>query len=907
MSDPIYFGCGEFVPGGEPITVGNLPTPSPTVIVPSLDPPGEKQPPFIEPKVPGPPKFKCVKTNLSFAPSPKFGFEYINSFFQYCLPCNGAQNFQFPDPPFNPNPNDSECLWVDKIECDDNCPNPQQLIPNFSQTQPPAGGPVFSPAATPEVPHKCRQTLFICPDDLNLANPRVLQVTNECIPCSPLNSTGSNVLQRMGSPVLKGSRGVKKFETDCIHSSKANCEANCPPVSPTGMNLVSDCNEPLSVASQSTSFVNPKDPANLGYTNVSIPGQAGGVSLGVTNVSQPTSNGGSFNVQVVNVEELGANQPTVSQNPVGTNSQIYHNTFNWFTKNQPISRSTFTGSQAYPEIFKNQVISNVGYLLNNQGSTEAWDESMLFSIKLEHIEQSLQPSLLAAFESIHEIGGQLVGKALFFQMIKRHLFEGTLSEVDPNYYITLASNQSNDRRVAYTSLTDRDASERAALGLVSEGSVTADSSSSQLINLQQRQSRRERRFLTDINARISNNVASGPVDIDLTLEDIGFDVSTLAGGEYKMTLGDGDGYYIPAKLADGTEIPLLLLTDVSSTFYVPAGVRFNALKLAKQDSSYTILATAVNGQNEFVAGDTGPSAIDPLYLTLDLSSVEFDTNANPLISNYKGTYNVEKDQDVIDRHAKNNGLSITRVNIDYRDPIFRYILDSGSLSLSLNDINLTTILDPKDLPNGSRIARNMPFGLIITPVMGSKHNPFNGQSKLENFVDPFVRTIRLIPDINITDLEVSKPDLEEVNLFNDTGGDLRVGLAEPNDTQNVIYKYQASDVRYTDTFYVDGEYTTSANIPSVSTNGISYMVRDVIDYIKTEYNPETITWYDVIRRMPLNRVGEFLNSTNSRIVNELERGFRDNIKIKSVLNTGKDLESSFLEDDDKTIIRESDR
>ena len=905
MSDPIYFGCGEFVPGGEPITVGNLPTPAPTVIVPSLDPPGEIQPPFIEPKNPDPPKFKCVRVDLSLAPTPKFGFEYVNAFFQYCLPCDGAENNQFPDPPFNPNPNDPECQWVDKIECDNNCPNPQQPIPNLSQVPSQGGGAVFSPAPAPDVPYKCRQTLFICPDDLNLANPRVLQIKNECIPCSPLNPTGSNVLQSMGSPVLKGSRGVKKFETDCIHSSKANCEAACPPTAPTGMNLVSDCNEPLSVASQST--VNPGNFGSLGYTNVSVPGQVGGVSIGVTNVSQPTSNGGSFNVQVVNVEELGANQPTVAQNPIGTNSQIYHNTFNWFTKKQPISQATFTGSQAYPEIFKNQVISNVGYLINNQGTTEAWDESMLFSVKLEHIEQSLQPSLLAAFESIHEIGGQLVGKNSFLQMIKRHLFEGTLSEVDVNYYTALAESQLSDRRVAYRSLNDRDASERAALGLVSEGSIPADSASPTLVNLQQRQSRRERRFLTDINARISNNVVSGPVDIDLTLEDIGFDVSTLAGQEYKITIGDGDGYYIPAKLADGTEIPLLLLTDVSSTFYVPAGVRFNALKLAKQDSAYTILATAVNGQNEFVAGDTGPSAIDPLYLTLDLSSVEFDTNANPLISNYKGTYNVEKDQDVIDRHAKNNGLAITRVNIDYRDPIFRYILDSGSLSLSLNDINLTTILDPKDLPNGSRIARNMPFGLIITPVMGSKHNPFNGQSKLEGFVDPFVRTIRLIPDINITDLEVSKPDLEEVNLFNETGGDLKVGLAEPNDTQNVIYKYQASDARYTDTFYIDGEYTTSANITSVSTNGISYMVRDVIDYIKTEYDPETITWYDVIRRMPLNKVGEFLHSTNSRIVNELERGFRDNIKIKSVLNTGKDLESSFLEDDDKTIIRESDR
>ena len=511
-------------------------------------------------------------------------------------------------------------------------------------------------------------------------------------------------------------------------------------------------------------------------------------------------------------------------------------------------------------------------------------------------------------------------------MVRKHLLTGTLDDFDSNYYISLAQRQQNDARVRFTGLEDRDISERAGLGLIGSQSVVADSN--QLINLQKRQSRRQRRFLTDINANldvaqlneVERKLGGLPADVaalipkqftfkefKIPLSDLGFQVSALNGNTFNLTIGDGDGYYIPSKLSNNTEIPLFLNTDIENTFYVPDSTRRTALELFKESSEYTLQVSAATDKNEFVAGDTGVTSLIPLYLTLDLSSVEFEPNSNPLTSRYKGRYEVESNQTLIDQHSKNNGFAVTRVNIDYRDPIYRYILDGGKVELSLNDVNFSSILDPEDYPGGVRISRNIPFGLVVTPVRGSKFNPFNGQSSLASFEEDHVRTLRLSSDIDISDSDPNKTALEEVNLFNDTGGDLRVGIGEPVDSQNVIYKYSATDPRFTNTFFKNGEYSTSADITPVSSQGLSFMVKDVIDYIVDNHSSSSILWYDVIRRMPLNEVGHFIYDSDPRFIGKLEQGFRSNLKIKFLLNTNKDVSDKLLPDDDKTIIKTGDR
>lgn len=897
----IRFGCGEFVPGGEPIIVPDLRPPGPPTLVPDLSSKIPEIPPFIPPSGP-PDKFACLEISPGEgAPPAPAGEFYTNPPFRKCFPCDGALNKTGVGPGLNPSYNDPQCTFTSIAACKAVCTNPTARLPEpsgggISQAGPargpavggPAGGSTGRPggpaaggptAAAPLVPevtrpttgggarfYRCRQTVFMCPQDIGVQfNPRILTIQHNCVLCNTLDPNVGNGLSSVGPPKVVGSQALQTFESGCVYTSKAQCDNSCPP-GPITANFVNDCFDPLSVAT----------------TN----------SVG----------GGRIPVVTINVSKSEPiAQVSISNNE--PNSKIYHNVYNFFSQQQSTEPNTFGTNNSYPNIFKNVVAAQVANLINMEGSRASWNESMIFSLNLDQVEFSLDPELLAAFDTIHRPGGQLVGREFFLEMVRKHLLAGTLSEFDPEHYKSIAKRQLNDRRIRYTGTFNRETSDRAALGLIGQGAVVVDSS--QLVNLEQRQIRRQRRLNTDVDAKVLLCVRNETETKDLFLTDAGIDVQTLENKNIAIPTGDGDGYYMAVERADKSDIPLVTVSDFSSTFYVPPETRYNALTLFEEDRAYILQASSVENQNEFVAGDAGPSSLTPLYLTLDLNSVSYGNNPNPLVSRYEGNYKVEKRQSVIDEHSKNNGLAVSRVNIDYRDPIYRYILDGGSVSLSLNDINLTTILNPKDYPDGVRIARNIPFGLIITPVAGSKYNPFNGQSQLASYGEPMVRTLRLSQDIDTFDSKVSKPELEEINLYNETGGDLRVGLAEPVDSQNIIYKYDDTKETYTNTFYRNGEYTTSGS--TVSSTGLSYLVKDVLDYIVDTYNPGTISWYDVIRRMPINKVGEFLYDSNIDLISELERGYRRGLRISSVLNTPNNLEPRLLSDDDMTIIKEGER
>jgi hypothetical protein len=641
-----------------------------------------------------------------------------------------------------------------------------------------------------------------------------------------------------------------------------------------------------------------QDPTFLASDPKQIPGTA------ISQVQQlPTANGESFDVLVLDVEKLASQQQVinaVTQN--NSNSQLYHNSYNFFINQQ--TNPNFVNNSLYLNVFKNQIPSVLFNLIANPGSQLPWNESMLFPITIEVIRESLNTELLSAFQQIHKPGGQLVGDTFFLEAVRRHVLEGTLNEFDYSYYLELASRQQRDERVVFNASLNRERNELAALELISQKALIADSSFSELKNINKWQSRRSRRFNTDIDAKVLVELIDNATIKDLYLTDAGVDVETLNEEILSVPTGNGDGYYMHVSRSDNSNTPLVTTNNIKNTYYVPPNARVNALKMANKSSSYRLTSTSVTNQNEFVIGDSGASAFEPMYLILDLKTLKYTQDSNPLFCSYGGDYYVETNQDIIDEHSINNGMCVSRVNLDYKDPLYRYILDSKKASLSLNDINFKTLLNPEEYSNGKNISRNMPFGLIITPVAGSKFNPFNSQSTLESFSEPFVRSINLDASLDVDDFSESYSELTELVLYDETNGESRVGLVEPEDIHNRIYKYNPSNKNYLNNFYTEDGYVSG--VSATSSNGVSYLVKDVLDYIIDTYGSGTITWYDVIRRMPINRVGELLYSLNDSLVSELERGFRRGLNIKSVLNTYDDL-SGILPDDNKAIIKNKDR
>jgi len=404
--------------------------------------------------------------------------------------------------------------------------------------------------------------------------------------------------------------------------------------------------------------------------------------------------------------------------------------------------------------------------------------------------------------------------------------------------------------------------------------------------------RRQRRLNEDVRVKLTLENGSIP------LTNAGLIVQDISGNCENMTTGDGDGYYINYSTIDSGVVPLLTQNEASSTYYVSPEARYNALTLFGVSPDPTLGVTSQSGSHEFVSGDTGASSLEPLYFELVLSSISSLDNNNPLVDTLFATYQLLTDQTLIDEHSKNNGFAVTRANLDYRDPMYRYAQESSAITIQQNDITFRALKDSRSPEDRAIFARNVPFGIVVTPVMGSKFNPFNGFSRVTSFGDTVSRSLEFSPSFQFSDDEERSSELQEVNLYNESG-DIKVGVFEPVDTQNYTYKFDPLATNMANTYFVDGAYGSAA--PAVSANGIGYLTQ-VVDTLYSTYEPEEVTWFDVFRRLTVNKLGELFYNTSKSFLKDLEKGNRNEMKINHVIGGKLDRLDQILVDDDNVVI-----
>jgi hypothetical protein len=470
-----------------------------------------------------------------------------------------------------------------------------------------------------------------------------------------------------------------------------------------------------------------------------------------------------------------------------------------------------------------------------------------------------------------------------------------MNEFQPNHFIETYNAQSSNQRVSILPPRDRETAERAALGLMQIASIPADTSKLKSIELWQ--VRRQRRLNEDIGARIPVCPIDNEVS-NLFVDNAGICTSTEENGTIPMQNGDGDGYYMYFNTVEGGCKPFQYESNIANTFYVQNELRNTALRVAGVDFGITLTAKSTT-QNELTPGDQNQITFEPLYLALELSSVSGIPESNSLVDTTTARYTLLTDQTLINEHTDSNGFAVTRANLDYRDPLYRYIKETSSVILEQKDLTFRAFDSNNSIVNGSVLSRNIPFGLIITPVNGSKFNPFNGSSKIKEFGNTITRSIRMVPDIQYGDSDPKPNQLEQINLFDE--GNLRVGVAEPNDLQNITYRFYASSPTLTNTA-LNG-FTYQSSFQQVSSYGMSYLVKDVVDYLVSSQNPEVMSWYDVYSRMPLNRFGELLYDNNQELLNQLSNGFRNDVKIVNILNRLDQDSLPILEPDSKVILQ----
>ena len=951
INDPTQFPCGvgpiagsQGGGGSEPPVTGGVLVPKPSRI---------PIPPFQPSIPPDRPNIKCVLIfDLENAPPPKKGFKYKNNVYRECFPCDGGQNTRGYGPAANPSPGDAGCVYVDINTCEVQCDNPLQRLPGDIVPPPPGGGggggqqPQGQPAAAKPAQgiqppptgniqyYKCVATqLGICPDpqQLDLSEATLLAVGTECVQCSP---------------VFVSSNGVVVPDPECQFSSLALCQANC--ISPTFTNLTcptpqdppltgvggtTTTNEPTSQGGATLGQATGQGGSQLPVTPLGDPilfipigrniiPSVGTTPQGVTTQS-PSVNVNTFgqsvqitnaqqaiNGNVINVNSLVAEESGSQRLPFGTSQPFLFDPNLNFFKTEPNTLLTKVYNRSYPKIFKENIAIEISEILVRTGSNSPWSEVTLQNLSDDKLIESIQPILLNSFQYLRYSGGEIIGLPTFLNIIRKHILRGTLDEFDPDFYIEAAKAQFEQKFDILEKPDQKERAERLAINYLKDNLNTylSDKPSPRrnfYIN-------RVRPLNEDVKIHLDVTLVDNSKK-DLSIPNEGVEVEKLValsqvtnpalGSPNKLNIGDGGGYYVSGEDIEGQGVAVYTENIIDRSYYAPPATRSKVLNMLGVDPSITITANSHTNKHEFAASDSGASSIAPLFFILDLNTVSGDYASNSLIEDYSGTYvRISSDSD-IEKHVNNNALNTPMLTVDYRDPIYRYILDTSSFVASLKDFNLLGFKDKAFSSIGSRFVNNIPFGFVVTPVAGGKYNPFNGESTLLKYGDIHTRSLSVLPALD-SSIESSPEAQFRVYNLNKKDGINSVGIGEGEDLQNIGFEYVESD--YLNTFYSASaqEYGLSTTPPSAQ--GTAYMLREVLDYLSTTYDASTVTWYDVFSRMPMTQVAEMFYDSDDALINAIANGLRGNLKIENV-EAGYETSTRIIPEDSKTIITEQDR
>lgn len=922
MPEKITFACGEFIPGKERIGAPGIKPPSPPYLIAEPSPwigPGLPKPVPIEEewvcictaslgkvkagcctetdrkcikKVSLPPgmkstrsflsKTECETTGFGETPCHICGTECKTISTQYCpdgrtiklidkecIDCGPARN----RPPNCVYDTQAQCI-LNCVDVVGQCPEParpgQPGIPAPITPRPPIGG-----GRGPETPisvyevFECIVAPVLCPDGRTIK-----QIARTCRSCGKNTDPG----QRCTMTAL-----------DCKNNCKSSQEFECPgPITPRGPDVI-----------------NPGVPINPDSRGGS--GGGGGVLGGGTlvpslieQINKPSDIFGVTKPRVViNIEQEAANV-TTSKTEDRSNT-TYHPQYNFF-KYSSNEETTLVPNTNYLNIFKNTIPKEVEYVLRVTGSTQPWKEFPYYQITKDKLAYSLRDDLFFAFNNILDITGQEVSLDYFLQMVLNLMVTNRLQELDPTYFIQLAKKQQNEDRVVYVKSNSKGTQEKAALGIISDEAISADPANSE--GIQKRQLLRSKRLNEDLDAFIPLESFTAAVIEPLPLPNAGLEIATYNAGPVLSTgvvpLGEGDGYYISALTLNGVE-PIYIETALSATFYMPQATRQKALEMFNVDYAITLAASSEFSNSEF-----GPSfnvtgfGSSALYFELNLSSIDSLDKVNSMVNSISGEYTLLSPTDA-SAHSMTYGFAATRVNIDFRDPLYLYAARAGKLDFRLNDIDFKSLI-PNRNSSDKILSKSIPFALILVPGCGSKHNPFGTISRLVNFESGVRRELRVIPGVDKISSEQEFPELEEVNLY-DVVGAYRLGLIGELDTQNIVYIFDPSSSKYQNTYF-SGSYLTDTPTRTELIPG--RLVNTIIENIKAYeldynlYGVSSITWWDVFRRLKAEEFAGLGVYAPNKLFTALENGWRE-IKIRDVLNRMDDEETGILSDETDTI------
>jgi len=947
----VFTNCGAYLPGQRPINVPPLPPAGGSIIIVPKPIETNEDPPVIippisrfpdRPSIPSYPtslptyhpasiddKYKCINSPAAYCPPPNENT--VTEYIAECVPCNGKEGQEFGNPP----PSDPDCVPYE--QCIETC----QPLPGSQCVTPPnqtGTGVVISVklpdeseptntggGANTQIPQGPTSngniTSFIA--NGSITKDTFNQISFTVAANIPISLGQFYIFFPVNNFAGEATARVINYTGNTLVLEPVAYSQSFPEGTTTNIQVILS-----TIGGNSNTVIQP--PANPGYGSIQVNTQSNNfnnVSLNIQNQVYANTNqllgqlvnttfptGRNYDVNIDLLASKAYNEKIISLLN-NSESSIYNSKLNFFSTSQE-NKSTgtkFVSNSFYTNIFNLTVAEEVHYFLARENSGQTWNESNLYNLTLEKIGVSLNPNLFKALNSIHVPGSFKVNVNDFLQTIKKHLVTGTLSQFDCDYYINLAKRQENGYFKNYSNTFSKTKKDLASLVSLSKGSIAANTDDKDEYN--KSQIRRQRRLNEEVYAKTFVITLEGDTK-EFYILNPGAKVNKLLDPEADIyedynrfaENSPGDGYYIYFSSVSEGWIPFKYYTMVSAATYAPPQVRFEALTIIGSDPSIYLRATSTSSNHEFVSGYVPSINVSPLYFKLNLQSISSSPTYNEFVETFTASYDLINDQALIDEHCDSNGFAVIRANIDYDDPLYQYALEASSISISQNEINLRYFGTNLMLGQDKILTKNIPHGIIVTPTKGSRFNPFNSRSKIRVFESSVTRELGFYPSFDLPDTDQTNSVLDSKYFYEENIEGNKVGLVEPENVHGITYRYNPSSENFTNVIYSKdlGTYISSSVSPP-SSYGISYLIKDVVDKLIENYNPQSLTWFDIFRRMTLNKFSEFYYDNSNLVLDKLANGLRNGITIRNVLNRPGSLLQEILPDDDMVIIKVEDR
>lgn len=561
---------------------------------------------------------------------------------------------------------------------------------------------------------------------------------------------------------------------------------------------------------------------------------------------------------------------------------LYDQTYNFFNY-IPTTTTKIVFNSLRLDIFKDRIPEEVSYFLkrNEYQQSEKWHEKVYFDLTLDKLALSINEKLINSFKSIHDNQSILLSLDDFLITLKNLLISNRLKEFNPTFYINISTQQKNDELVSINQPVSETVKDKAIISLIENGAIPAHFGYYEGYN--KFKLLRQKRLNTDINSRIQVTTLDDQ-DLNVFLEDAGINFTNIEDSDNFVEIGIGDGYFIETTTINNEDLAVPTPNELEKALLTPSTIRNLALKTAGENDGMIITVSSTSSNNEltdtFVIHEQGT-----LFYELILSSIEFTNESQTLLNKLKAKYKLVANQNRIDDLVVNYGFNITKINLDFRDPLLTYAKDSSSFTMERSDITFRNfdfyISGTHD--SSFILTRNIPFAIILVPGCGSEHNPFNTQSEFLEYNNNIItRNINLINTIKITDSK----DLDLILKEQPT----EITDNPPPDyygySDKLYYSYDSSS--YTNTYFYNNIQYSEKPIEINSFRPINAkIIKEIIQPIITKYSPKELKWFDIFSRLTYSEIGEFFANGDYNLIIDLVKKLY-NIPIKDVIASGKD-------------------